>query len=56
MLAITLHHLSTALRIAIVSTIFIAPVAGFTANHTAGKNAGVQGAGFILFMSLQRNR
>ncbi len=47
--------LSTALRIAVVSSMFIGPVAAFTAS-IEGPGAGVKGAGLVLFVTLQRNR
>jgi hypothetical protein len=46
---------STMLRIVLVSTLFIGPVAGFAATHS-GSGASMKGAGFVLFVSLQRNR
>ncbi len=46
---------STMLRIAIVSTLFIGPVAGFAASHN-GPGASMKGAGLVIFVSLQRNR
>ena len=55
MIANTTHFLSTMLRIAFVSTMFIGPVAGFTAS-LEGPGAGMKGAGLVLFVSLQRNR
>lgn len=45
----------TTLRIAVVSCMFMAPVAAFTAS-LEGPGAGVKGAGLVLFVSLQRNR
>ncbi len=55
MFANTTQLLSTALRIAVVSTMFMGPVAGFTAS-LEGPGAGVKGAGLVLFVSLQRSR
>ena len=49
------HILTTVLRIAIFSTIFIGPVAGFAATQS-GPGASVNGAGLVLFVSLQRAR
>jgi len=47
--------ISTTLRIAVVSTMFIGPVAGFAASLD-GSGASMKGAGLVLFVSLQRNR
>lgn len=47
--------ISTMLRIAVVSTMFIGPVAGFAASLD-GSGASMKGAGLVLFVSLQRNR
>ena len=55
MITNTTQFLSTMLRIAVVSTMFIGPVAGFIAS-LEGPGAGVKGAGLVLFVSLQRNR
>ena len=47
---------TTMMRITLVSMLFIAPVAGFAASHAGSERAGMKGAGFVLFVSLQRNR
>ncbi|MEX3008106.1 hypothetical protein [Hoeflea sp. TYP-13] len=56
MFANTTEFLTTMLRIGLVSTLFIAPVAGFAANQIGSERAGMKGAGFVLYVSLQRNR
>ena len=55
MIADTTQFPSTMLRTVVVSTMFIGPVAGFTAS-LEGPGAGMKGAGLVLFVSLQRNR
>jgi hypothetical protein len=49
------RSMGIALRIALFSSLFIAPVGAFaySAANTAGN--GLSGAGFVLFVSLQRN-
>lgn len=56
MFAQTTEFFTTMLRIALVSMLFVAPVAGFAANHAGSEKAGLKGAGFVLYVSLQRNR
>ena len=56
MLAHTTEFFTTMFRIVLVSMIFVAPVAGFAANHAGSEKAGLKGAGFVLYVSLQRNR
>ena len=56
MFADTTEFFTTMLRITLVSMLFIAPVAGFAANHAGSERAGLKGAGFVLYVSLQRNR
>lgn len=56
MLANTSEILTSTLRIALVSTLFIAPVAGFAASHAGSERAAMKGAGLVLYVSLQRNR
>jgi len=55
MIAQTTQILLMAMRIALMATLFIGPVAGLAASHQ-GPGAGVKGAGLVLFVSLQRNR
>ncbi|MEM6464587.1 MAG: hypothetical protein AAF724_22025 [Pseudomonadota bacterium] len=47
---------TSTLRILLVSSLFIAPVAGFAANHAGAERASMKGAGLVLYVSLQRNR
>ncbi|WP_419913233.1 hypothetical protein [Hoeflea sp.] len=56
MIANATHHISTALRIGLVSMFFIGPVAGFAASQAGPDKAGMKGAGLVIFVSLQRNR
>ena len=50
MFADTTEILTSMLRIALVSTLFIAPVAGFAASHAGSERAGMKGAGFVLYV------
>ena len=52
----TMEFFITLARVALVSTLFVAPVAGFAANHAGSERAALTGAGFVLYVSLQRNR
>ena len=56
MFAQTTEIFTTTMRVALVSLLFVAPVAGFAANHAGSEKAGLKGAGFVLYVSLQRNR
>ncbi len=56
MAARTTEFFTTLLRVALVSMLFVAPVAGFAANHAGSEKASLKGAGFVLYVSLQRNR
>ncbi|MCP4315183.1 MAG: hypothetical protein GY789_03905 [Hyphomicrobiales bacterium] len=56
MFADTTEFFTSMLRITLVSMLFIAPVAGFAASHVGSERAALKGAGFVLFVSLQRYR
>ena len=47
---------TTILRVGLVSTLFIGPVAGFAASQAGPDKVSMKGAGLVIFVSLQRNR
>lgn len=56
MFANATDFIATMLRIGLVSTFFIGPVAGFAATQIGSDKASMKGAGLVIFVSLQRNR
>ncbi len=56
MFAHTKEFFTTLFRVCLVSMLFVAPVAGFAANHAGSDKASMKGAGLVLYVSLQRNR
>ena len=51
----TRRSMSTLLRIAVFTTFFVGPVGAFAYANAGDKGAGMSGAGFVLYVSLQRN-
>lgn len=54
MTAALLHTSATALRILALSAMMIAPVGAFAWSNAGGLGIGKQGAGLVLFVTLQR--
>ncbi|MEQ8306769.1 MAG: hypothetical protein RIA09_09425 [Hoeflea sp.] len=49
------RSLSTFLRITAFTAFLVGPVGAFAYAQTGDKGPGLSGAGFVLYMSLQRN-
>ena len=49
------HSIFMLLRIAALTAIFVGPVGAFAYANAGDKGPGVSGAGFVLYVSLQRN-
>lgn len=54
MIRSTRRSLSTLIRIAAFAAVMVGPVGAF-AYTSAGNQGGLSGAGFVLYVSLQRN-
>ncbi|EDQ31446.1 hypothetical protein HPDFL43_12373 [Hoeflea phototrophica DFL-43] len=52
----THRTLSTLLRIVAFTAFFVGPVGAFAYAQTGDKGPGLSGAGFVLYMSIQRGR
>lgn len=51
----TRRSLSTVLRIAAFTAFFVGPVGAYAYANSGDKGPGMTGAGFVLYMTLQRN-
>lgn len=49
------RSISTLLRIAAFTAFFVGPVGAFAYANAGDKGPGMSGAGFVLYVSLQRN-
>jgi len=49
------HSLSILLRIVALTAFFVGPVGAYAYANSGDKGPGMSGAGFVLYMSLQRN-
>lgn len=49
------RSLATLLRIAAITAFLVGPVGAFAYAQTGDKNSSLTGAGFVLYVSLQRN-
>lgn len=49
------NTLSTAIRVAFAALFLTAPVAAYAASQAAQQGDGMKGAGFVLYVTLQRN-
>lgn len=49
------RSIATFLRIAAFTAFFVGPVGAFAFANAGDKGPGMTGAGFVLYMSLQRN-
>lgn len=49
------RSLSTLLRIAAITAFLVGPVGAFAFAQTGDKGSNLTGAGFVLYVSLQRN-
>lgn len=50
------RQLSTFIRMAVFATLFVGPVGAFAYANTGDKGPALSGAGFVLYVSLQRER
>lgn len=50
------RQLSTFIRMAVFATLFVGPVGAFAYANTGEKGPSLSGAGFVLYVSLQRER
>ena len=51
----THHAVATLLRITALATFLVGPVGAYAYAQTGDRDSGLSGAGFVLYMSLQRN-
>ncbi|MDP2120509.1 MAG: hypothetical protein Q8S27_21990 [Hoeflea sp.] len=49
------HSIFMVLRIAALTAVFVGPVGAFAYANAGDKGPGMTGAGFVLYVSLQRN-
>lgn len=49
------HTLMILFRILVLTAFFVGPVGAFTYAYAGTQGGGMAGAGFVLFVSLQRN-
>ena len=55
-MSIHFHHaITTLLRITALITFLVGPVGAYAYAKTGDRDSGLSGAGFVLYMSLQRN-